>query len=181
MSGSPFSTDSLLLPCRTWWSSQIHMEVMCHVEKYCFIQFLLNLLLNTYPGLSISPVLLNGKSLYRHVSAIYDYMEIYSVSWREHVFIDFQYAEVLQQICSPSLSAWYTLCKVRWLSLSALQDGAHQGFKWWCRFEVLQSLLMIAAICLLFNSDCFQLHFTDLIPIIYTFFISLNCRRYVIA
>lgn len=81
------------------------MGVMCHVEKYCFIQFLLNLLLNSYLRVSISPVLLNGKPLYGHISAIYDYMEIYSVSWREHVFVDFQYTEVFQQICSPSLSA----------------------------------------------------------------------------
>lgn len=81
------------------------MGVMCQVEKDCFIQFLLNLLLNSYLGVSISPVLLNGKPLYHHVSAIYDYMEIYSVSWREHVFMDFQYTEVFQQICSPSLPA----------------------------------------------------------------------------
>lgn len=148
MSGPPFSVDPilqliLLLPCRVCWSSQFHMGVMCHVEKYCFIQFLLNLLLNSYLRVSIFPILLNGKPFYRHVSAIYDYMETYSVSWREHIFMDFQYTQVFQQICSPSLSAWYILCKVRWLSLSALQDGNHHEFKWWCRFEVLQSLLSV--------------------------------------
>lgn len=66
------------------------MGVMCHVEKYFFIQFLSNLLLNSYLGIFISPILLNGKPLYRHVSAIHDYMEISYVSWEERVFVDFQ-------------------------------------------------------------------------------------------
>lgn len=66
------------------------MGVMCHVEKYFFIQFLSNLLLNSYLGIFISPILLNGKPLYRHVSAIHDYMEICYAFWEERIFVDFQ-------------------------------------------------------------------------------------------
>lgn len=108
MPGPPFSIDPflqliLLLSFTTGWSSQFHTEVMFCVEKYFFLQFLLNLLLDSFLGVSISPILLNGKPLYRHVSAIHDYTEIYHISWRELVFIDFQYTEKFPQVCSPSL------------------------------------------------------------------------------
>lgn len=53
---------------------------MCYVEKYFFLQSLLNLLLDSFLVVPVSSVLFNGKPLYHHVSAIHDYIEIYDIS-----------------------------------------------------------------------------------------------------
>ena len=85
MLGPPVSIDPflqliLLLFFTTCWSNQFQTGVMCYVEEYFFLQSLLNLLLDSFLGVPISSVLLCGKPLYRHVSAIHDYIEIYGIS-----------------------------------------------------------------------------------------------------
>jgi len=68
----------LLLSFTTCWSNQFHTGVLCCVEKHFFLQFLLNLLLDSFLGVPISPASLNGKPLYHHVSAIHDYVKPFS-------------------------------------------------------------------------------------------------------
>lgn len=77
------------------------MGVMCYVEKYLFPKFLLHL--DGFLGVPIYAILLNGKPFYHRVSAIHDYIDFYHLSWKELVFIDFQYTEMSPQVCSHSL------------------------------------------------------------------------------